>query len=73
MASTRVAGQFGGRGADLNGYLRRALRSGWTVTRQGNSHWRWFNPEGRLILTCGNTPSRVGVHRAVETLRKAGL
>jgi hypothetical protein len=65
--------RFGGRGGELNPLLRRARRAGWTVTRQSSGHWRWFDPEGRLILTTGGTPNGRGVHFAMARLKKAGL
>ena len=67
------AQNFGGRGSELNPLVRRARRAGWTVTRQASGHWRWIDPEGRLILISGGTPNHIGINFAVRKLRKAGL
>jgi hypothetical protein len=64
---------FGGRGSGLNTWARRARGAGWTVVRQRNGHFRWMDPNGRLVLRTPGSPSQSSLHFAIVKLRKAGL
>jgi len=56
---------------DLAAELRALRKAGYTIrkTRRG-SHWRVYDPAGRLVATAGSTPQRGAAAQLRRYVRK---